>query len=71
VYQDGKLYMFANGTFRRGPPDPEPPRLVPEHVASRPQLAARVRGLERAPRAGDRLVEQAADLQRRVKGQAH
>ena len=50
---------------RPGRADPEPPRLVPEYLAGRPQLAARVRGLERGPPVGERL-QQAADLEPQI-----
>jgi len=46
---------------RPRPADRDPPRLLPEQMARRPQLAARVGGLERGPRARERL-QQTADL---------
>ena len=47
---------------RPRPADRDPPRLLPEQRVRRPQLAARVGGLEHGPRAGERL-QQTADLQ--------
>jgi len=53
---------------RPRPADRDPPRLLPEQMARRPQLAARVRGLERVPRARKRL-QQTPDLQHEVRRQ--